>query len=174
MERKWIIGIVVALAVMVSVLCWVVRPEHAYGTTVGKTTGGLTVIPPLLKGTLQPTSKKEVVRARRFELVDSNGGLHAVLTLSQYSTPELRMADRDGRVRATLRVRGDNVPVLAMADEAGQERALLFLHGNGSPELCLRDQKETPRIIAVVEPNGVARLLLTDADFTAKWQQTAP
>ena len=80
------------------------------------------------------TPAPEVIRAQRFELVDAEGRLRAVLT-----DAGLVLYDEKGKSRATLSLDTDGRPTLSLSDERGKLRAMLAL--DGSPTLMLWDEQ---------------------------------
>jgi len=68
-----------------------------------------------------------VVQAQRFELVDSQGQVHAALT-ADTAGAVLTLLDKRGQARASLRL--DDDPRLALRDAAGREVA-----GLGAPRV---------------------------------------
>ena len=72
----------------------------------------------------------EVVRAKRFELVDSKGQAYAVLAFQpnlalETMGPGLALHDAGGRIRALLSLNAGGNPSLRLWDEGGGMRAVL-------------------------------------------------
>ncbi len=66
----------------------------------------------------------DVIRAHRFELLDSKGKLVAVLGMDNNSgKPGLDLFDENGKARAMLAVDKDGRPGLGLFDESGKPRA---------------------------------------------------
>jgi len=82
----------------------------------------------------------KVVRAERFEVVDS-----------------------EGRLRMTLET-ADNTPMLGLRDENNQGRAALAILPDGSPYLVLLSNDEKGTAVLAVTPEGFPALKLTEAD----------
>jgi hypothetical protein len=61
----------------------------------------------------------EVIRAKRFELVDSDGSVRATLALHEGGTPGLGLFDNDGHERATLSLDQEGAPRLTLWSKAG-------------------------------------------------------
>jgi len=100
---------------------------------------------------------QEVVRAKRFELVDA-----------------------EGRVRGALELVGVE-PRLVLYDEKSRQRAKLLLGPDGSPTLVLRDEKGNLRVIlgagvletirtGAREKRPESSLLLNDSEGKVIWQ----
>lgn len=98
-------------------------------------------------GTLTTAADQEVVRAQRFELVDSEGRVRAVLgmTAPAATVTSFRIMDRDGNEivvpRGHVVVEGGPVwggggaPGISLFDEAGRPRARMWLEPDGTPYL---------------------------------------
>ena len=61
----------------------------------------------------------EVVRAKRFELVDSEGKVCATLALDEDGCPGLHLCDREGHERAELALDMDGALHLTMRTKSG-------------------------------------------------------
>jgi hypothetical protein len=78
----------------------------------------------------------EVVRARRFEVVDAGGKMRALLTLRD-GNPSLMFSDAAGEVRVHLTLLDGN-PSLSFSDAAGKSRVELSVF-EGHPHLVFYD-----------------------------------
>ncbi len=143
MRLKWAI-LVVALCVVVTVA--------AVAYAAGKATGEV----------------PEVIRAKRFELVDADGRVRAALGLGR-GQPVLAFADTGGKARVLLALSDDGTPGLGLADGDGEVRAVLRVRGDGSPSLELREEHEQTRATLEVSGDGDAMLRLFDKDGEAIW-----
>jgi hypothetical protein len=82
---------------------------------------------------------QEVVRAKRFEVVDDQGKRRAALGLTADGSPAFWLYDATGKTRVELHVLPDGSTDLLLYDAAGERRAWLGLTPDGSPYLWLRD-----------------------------------
>ncbi|HEY3412218.1 MAG TPA: hypothetical protein VGM51_04065 [Armatimonadota bacterium] len=101
-----------------------------------------------------------VVRARRFEVINANGKRSAVLTTDKHG-PRLSLMDENGQTRAFLDTTKDG-PSLNFLDAKGASRCGLFL-GKEGPVLGLLD--EDPKGGAKFGANGI---FLRDANGTVR------
>ena len=132
-KRKWAL-VIVAVCVIVTVAA------VAYAAGVAK------------------TAAPEVIRAQRFELVDAEGRVRAVLGESPGGAPALMLNDEKGQARAALGLDA-NCPRLELSDEQGEARASLFLvFPSAVPSLWLRDEKGKVRASLEVAPGGSREL----------------
>jgi len=81
----------------------------------------------------------EVVRANRFELVDSEGKVRAALTLDGEGNPGLSLSDGDGNVRASLVLGREGIPRLNLLGKTGVVRASLGFGSDWKVQLVLTD-----------------------------------
>ncbi len=88
----------------------------------------------------------EVIRANKFELVDLEGNIRAVIELARHGEPRLVFADRAGQIQAMLgveavsRFRG-GAPTLRLFDKAGTNGIDISLTRLGDPVILLRNKK---------------------------------
>ena len=82
----------------------------------------------------------KVVRAQRFEVVDSKGKRRASLSLGADGSPALNLLDKHGKARAALSVGADGSPALALFDKDRKVRAVLALLPDGRPLLAVHDK----------------------------------
>ena len=121
----------------------------------------------------------DVVRAKRFELVDEKGRVRVVLSTELLGDhgksfgwrganfPGLSLYDENGREGVALSVRPDGGGVLNL-DQKGESRANLNVLADGSPCLSLRNDSGKEQAVLTVEPDGKARLYLADGEETAR------
>ncbi len=93
----------------------------------------------------QVKPKQEVIRASRFELVDTKGKVRAVFAMTPADEPRLALADRAGNIQAMLSVEPvpgdlDGIPTLRLFDKAGKMRTDIKLTRDGNPEVVLRNK----------------------------------
>ena len=81
----------------------------------------------------------EVVRARRFELVDSEGKVRAALAVDEEGVPGLALSDGDGNVRAALILGREGIPRLNLLSKTGTVRASLGFGSDWKVQLVLTD-----------------------------------
>ena len=86
----------------------------------------------------------KVLRAERFELVDSQGKVRVEWGVRQAGTLVLRLYAKDGKTRTVLAVLPDGSPQLTLMDQDGKSRAAMAVGPDGSPELSLMDQNGKP------------------------------
>lgn len=133
----------------------------------------------------------DVVRARRFELVDAEGRMRAALGFLVTGDPALRLFDAAGNTqaqlsvddegnlalvlcdaaekpRASLMVLDDGVPGLFLYDAAGEEQAQLSVPADGGPGLWLRGAAGGTRALLCVPADGGPALRLYDAKGTGR------
>lgn len=104
----------------------------------------------------------EVVKARRFEVVDAAGKVRARLSVGP-TGPSLDLYDGSGNERASLFAVPDGSPGLDLHDAAGKARAGLAVFSDGRPFLGLSDAAGKQRAVLSVSPDGGADLELSDA-----------
>lgn len=82
----------------------------------------------------------DVVKAKRFEVVDAAGKVQAVFGLGTDGTVGVALVlyDAAGKIRATLAMLYGN-PVLGLHDAAGKMRATMIVAPDGNPALVLHD-----------------------------------
>lgn len=106
-------------------------------------------LPPSILAEIQQTEKKppiqEMVRAKKFELVDSEGRVRALFEMTQEDEPRVVFADREGKVQAILGVEPvpryrDGIPALRLFDRKGKKRLDIDLNIEGDPEISLHNQ----------------------------------
>ena len=88
----------------------------------------------------------EVVRAGRFEVVDSSGKVRVELGRLKDEVPMLRLRDKAGKVRVLVSTQSDGSPALMMMDKAGEARVVLSMLLDDLPSLTLCDEAGTRRI----------------------------
>ena len=107
------------------------------------------------------TSAPEVIQAQRFELVNAEGEVRAVLGLLLADKPSLVLNDEKGTLLAMLCVGFDGSPGLALYDEKGTMRVGVSLM-LGSPLITLYDEEGTGRAGLSLFPDGSPSITLHD------------
>jgi hypothetical protein len=111
--------------------------------------------------------KAPVVRASRFELVDGEGRVRAVLGVSKSGSPEFDLRDAAGRPRALLLLDADSLPIFFFKDADVITRAKMELDAKGGAKLTFCDPDLTPR----VEIDGAKpELKVTDTKGAVTWK----
>jgi hypothetical protein len=114
---------------------------------------------------------EDVVRAKRFELVDDDGGTRAVIDTGRNEHVGVSFFDRTGQERTTLGVMPEGVAFLSMSDEAGQEVVKATAGAGGSDTVvALRDKEGRTRVQLGASQAGEATFNLTDTDGNARVQ----
>jgi len=130
--------------------------------------------PVVVPGSVRAAAGKQVpvakvLRAERFEVVDSSGKVRAALETLPDGSPGLTLRDKDGQMRAWLSLLPDGSPGLTLRDKDGQMRAGLLL-SNGSPGLSLWGKDGKGGAMLAVRADGSPELALYDKDGRLVWQ----
>ncbi len=136
MTRRWMIVIVAVCLVVAAVAV-------AYAAVQNKASG------------------PDVVRAQRFELVDAEGRVRALLAMSLDGRPGLAFLDEKGEGRAGL-VLGTDGPTLELWDKKGKLRARLAVHPDLGPALTLHDEQGVMRAGLLAGTDGRPGLAFLD------------
>jgi hypothetical protein len=108
----------------------------------------------------------EVVRARRFEVVDAAGKVRAVMEVRPQGSPSLVLSDTAGKIQAALL---DSQ--LSFYGLAGQIQAMLSPQEDGTPNLLFVDAKGKPRaMLYLLSEDGRPRLSLHDQAGKPTWK----
>ena len=116
-----------------------------------------------------PVSGAEVVRAQRFELVNAEGEVLAVLGLGAAGRPGLTLWDEKGEGRAALSLGPGGRPAIMLYDEKGELRAVLGLVRDGGPAIELFDEKGETRATLALLADGTPALSLSDEKGEVIW-----
>jgi len=81
----------------------------------------------------------EIVRAKRFELVDAEGIVRAALAIHEDGTAGIDLSDTKGQVRASLTLTTEGVPRLNLFGKTGTVRAALGFGYDWRTQLVLSD-----------------------------------
>ena len=100
--------------------------------------------PVVVPGSVRAAAGKQVpvakvLRAERFEVVDSSGKVRAALETLPDGSPGLTLRDKDGQMRAGLLL-SNGSPGLSLWGKDGKGGAMLAVRADGSPELALYDK----------------------------------
>src|SRR5215211_1317477 len=96
---------------------------------------------------------EEVIRAKRFELVDDNDNVRAVLGSEINGAPVLAMWGEDGGMRTRLSLVENDLPSFELLDEKGDPRLQMKRTANGSWGLYFMDSNETVRMQLIMPDN---------------------
>lgn len=96
----------------------------------------------------------EIVRAKRFELVDDTGKVRAVLGLLESWDPNLCLFDKDGNTRLQLGISGDGLSGLALFDAAGKLCVSLDSYPDGASMLQFSDSSGEVRATLTMTSAG--------------------
>jgi hypothetical protein len=151
----------------------------------------LLVLAPTIKAAPDPQAVQTFVRAERFELVDPDGTVRAMLStagnvtglgignpstsgaallaVGPDGTPLLRMQRSDGQATVTMSVSPDNVASIGLGDVAG--RALqLRASASGINGMRVQDDLQHPRAEFGVTADGAPFGRLRDETGQPVWQ----
>lgn len=92
----------------------------------------------MLQQTHSSDVSHDVIRAKRFELVDDDGNVRGAFALVA-ERPILSLKDAYGEMRVALCITSDGQPTLSIMDADGEQRAMLTLTENGEPRVVLSD-----------------------------------
>jgi len=111
---------------------------------------------------------QEVIRAKRFELVDAEGKTRGELSMGVYGrSPEIRFFDQKGESGALLTVDSDGRPACVLFDGKGKPRSLMSVDADGNPGLRLLNEKGKTRAglsldgLGLFDDNGKVRAMLS-------------
>jgi hypothetical protein len=111
-----------------------------------------------------------VIQAERFEVVNQDGDVRALLTTLEDGWPSFTLMDENGEFRAWLFLSADGSPNLILVDNsrlilmggAGEFRALLRLDESGLPSLDLKDETGASRSVLRLSEDRSPTLLSSD------------
>lgn len=116
------------------------------------------------------SSPAEVLAAREFRLVTSDGRLRGHLFLWDGQRPMLVLGDDHCSARVTVGVtEQDGHPTVVLHDEDCRRRAALDLVPDGLPELTFRDETDVPRARLHLLKDGSPILQLFDPQGRTLW-----
>ena len=94
-----------------------------------------------------PTDEPDTLRAvaaQEFRLVDAQGRVRALLSLSEGGEPFLRLRDQNDTNRVWMGISDDTG--MAVRDVDGKTRVVLSLNTQGEPSLVLRDRQQRTKL----------------------------
>ena len=134
---------------------------------LGGLTAALLLGGAVLLGQAAPEEIPEVMKARRFEVVDKNGEFRAGLGAS-VDGGTMVFADKTGAFRADLDFAQDGAVVLSLRNEKGKTRTSFFV-GNNKPGLVLYDDAGKVRAMLSLGGNGSPGLRFFDGTGKKTW-----
>jgi hypothetical protein len=111
-----------------------------------------------------------VLRAERFEVLDSQHRPRAWLEVSRLAGPSLTLCGRNGKARVLLAVMLDDIPSLTFLGRNGVERVSLDVYGDEGGGLNLSDRNGKMRASLGMLLDGSPRLALADKDGRVLWK----
>ncbi len=106
----------------------------------------------------------EVVRARRFELVDDNDEVRALLATGPDGAASLEFVSDGETLRASIGVNMSGTAVIALRDETGRVRVRVAVESSGSPATFnIRDEADRVRAQMLLHDDAVG-ITLSNAD----------
>jgi hypothetical protein len=128
---------------------------------------GLSAVIVLLGGALvslrvATSGVHEVVEARRFVLLDTEGNSRAVISVDADDASRIVLQDPDGRERLRLSLLADGSTGMAFADRQGQSRAVLGLLPDETSTLVFADRLGQTRAVLGLSPDESTTLLFAD------------
>jgi len=113
---------------------------------------------------------QEVVRAKRFELVDAKGAVRGVISMGEDArSPGVAFLDAKGKRRAELTTKSDGSSLLALHDKSGWVRLTLTQLTEGTAFLTLHDEENRIRVLLEVASDGNPTLVMLDKEKVL-WQ----
>ena len=104
---------------------------------------------------------QEVVRAKRFELVDDDGAVRGRMEMNG-GEPTLSLLNSDGLVAWSVEVSSSGMPRLYFNDENDNLRLIANLEHDGCPALEMLGEDENVRLSVGEDIDGVLRLVMND------------
>ena len=111
---------------------------------------------------------EEVVRAKRFELVNEEGEIRAILGTGPDDTVGITLLGQGESDRLSLGTHSDGSSTIALQDEEGRERVKLSA-GVSGPVVNIKDENGNPRVQLQVRKNGSSELILLDQNQTTRF-----
>lgn len=103
--------------------------------------------------------RDDVVRARRFELLDAAGRVRCFLGEGD-GRVGLAMFDESLKERLTLQLESDGAPILSIRDGSGEERASITINETYGAGLFLRSSNDKVRCALVSDTMGATTLVM--------------
>ncbi|MCC6673202.1 MAG: hypothetical protein IT458_19205 [Planctomycetes bacterium] len=117
-------------------------------------------------GAEQGRDVQDVIRSRRFELLDGDGKVRARLGPGERGETELVVLDPTGRVRTRMGLNAQQESVLSLHDAEGKTRLALVIDEGSSTQLLLLDPGQKPRLHLAVSQRGAPGILFVHSDGT--------
>jgi hypothetical protein len=102
----------------------------------------------------------DVVSAREFRLVDSNGNTRITMTMDENDEPGIRLFDRNGQVRAQLDT-WQSTPSLILNGPDGSRRVYFGMDEQGGGMLDMMNP-DGAEMMSMEATDGMPKLLLSD------------
>ena len=115
-----------------------------------------------------------VVRAERFELVDSSGTERGAWYYAEDGSSGIALWDQRGTMRVLLDFAGDNGEGLTLRDHTGKIAAWVGIGSDGNPRVHLFDKQERPRCGLELNADGSAEIGIYDEEGNALASLIAP
>jgi len=108
-----------------------------------------------------------LVRAERFELVDSSGEVRGAWYYAEDGSSGIALSDQRGTVRVLLDFAGDDGEGLTLRDREGKLAAWVGIGSDGNPRVHLFDKQERPRCGLELNADGSAEVAVYDEEGKA-------
>jgi len=115
----------------------------------------------------QAAPADQVVRARKFELVDQQGRVRGVLGDLGFGSVGMSVRDSDGTMRVGLSVLPDGKAVVSFYTKEGRPGAALGIGPDGNPTMLLARGDGKRQIELAYAADGGARLRMVDTEGQA-------
>jgi hypothetical protein len=118
-----------------------------------------------------PDQVADVLQAKEFLLVDSEGYVRAALGFSdgEGAEPGLDIYDRYGELKLSLAVLEDETPGIALFDSRGELRTVIDIDEEDSPGMYLYDGEGILRGMMTVFADGSPDVTLFDKEGAILW-----
>ena len=109
---------------------------------------------------------QEVVRAKRFELVDDDGAVRGEMSVGS-DGPILALLNRNGMEQwgASVSDRGSD---LYLSDRAGESRLSVSVNADGTPDLVMYDQNRKLSLLVYLDDDGTPNLTMSDQNGNSR------
>lgn len=95
--------------------------------------------------------KDDTLRAERFELVDREGRVRAVLTCGDLTTPSLTFLDTQGEQRVIVGMSWNEMPAIQLNAPDGTARIALIVRPEGMGMAVVTDDQQNSKTLAPSE-----------------------
>ena len=110
-----------------------------------------------------------VVRAQKFELLDADGTVKAVLGQVEDGNPAFVLYGSNGERRVALRVMGDDTARLHLFHRDGTPRAWMGLEWTGRPSFQLFGEDMRARTSVGIQSDGSGHMDVMDEKAQIEW-----